>query len=237
MKKNKKIKSSNITGVLYQELPAEVLSIAGESDTSSNVQDFISNSLPLSDSRFVSEVLKKTNVNIELKHHELKKVKLRPKKTELSQKDRRALNLYRLPKTGIKYKDAAPMNRLWEGYMTKFLNLDQLKGKSWYNPKTGNLWESVSFTLLKADFHGALVKVLQSRCPSYVGHEGIIIFDTKYTFTIIGKDDTTRTVPKLSCIFEISVKQYKFKIFGKYFCIRTAERSTKKIKSSFIPTL
>lgn len=51
----------------------------------------------------------------------------------------------------------------------------------------------MSISLLKADYHGALIKVVNSKCPAFVGHEGIVIFDTKFTFTIVEKDDVTRS--------------------------------------------
>lgn len=63
----------------------------------------------------------------------------------------------------------------------------------WYNPKTGNLWDQMSNTLMKADYHGALLKVASSKCITLNGLQGIVIFDTKYTFTVISKDDTCRS--------------------------------------------
>lgn len=45
----------------------------------------------------------------------------------------------------------------------------------------------------KADFHGAKVKVVRSKCPSLVGIKGIVILDTKNTFKVIGKDDILRS--------------------------------------------
>lgn len=53
------------------------------------------------------------------------------KKSVLSQKERRILGLFRLPKNGIKYADAVPTNKIWEEYMSKFLNLNHLQGKEY----------------------------------------------------------------------------------------------------------
>lgn len=47
--------------------------------------------------------------------------------------------------------------------------------------------------LLRADFHGCMVKVTQSKCPSYVGVCGIIIQDTKETFKIINSKDIVKS--------------------------------------------
>lgn len=58
---------------------------------------------------------------------------------------------------------------------------------------TGSSLDSVSSSLLKADYHGALIKVIASKNPSLVGHTGIVIFDTKYTFQIVEMDDVVRS--------------------------------------------
>lgn len=63
----------------------------------------------------------------------------------------------------------------------------------WYNPKSGNLWDQMSVTLLKADYHGALLKVASSLCTSMIGLEGIVVIDTKFTFKVVGKDDVCRS--------------------------------------------
>lgn len=49
--------------------------------------------------------------------------------------------------------------------------------------------------LLRADYHGCLVKVIQSKCPSYVGVIGIIMQDTKETFKIINKKNIVKGRP------------------------------------------
>jgi RNase P/RNase MRP subunit p29 len=47
--------------------------------------------------------------------------------------------------------------------------------------------------LQKADFHGALLKVVRSKCSSLVGVQGIILMDTKGTFQIICKDNRVKS--------------------------------------------
>lgn len=58
-----------------------------------------------------------------------RRTKIRKRRMGLSQKDRRTLGLYRLPKFSITYEEALPMNKLWESYMCRFLNLDHMQGK------------------------------------------------------------------------------------------------------------
>ncbi|XP_061132081.1 ribonuclease P protein subunit p29 isoform X5 [Syngnathus typhle] len=48
---------------------------------------------------------------------------------------------------------------------------------------------SVQQKLLKADFHGAIITVVRSKCPSYVGTTGILIQEFKHVFKMITKQD------------------------------------------------
>lgn len=45
----------------------------------------------------------------------------------------------------------------------------------------------------KSDFHGAIIKVVRSKCSTMVGHKGIVILDTKGTFNIIRKDNVLKS--------------------------------------------
>jgi len=50
----------------------------------------------------------------------------------------------------------------------------------------GNRWEA---KLSKADFHGAIVEVIRSNCPTYVGATGIIIQETRDTVLVCSKEN------------------------------------------------
>lgn len=54
-------------------------------------------------------------------------------------------------------------------------------------------WEQFSAQLYKADYHGALMTVVKSKCPSHVGIQGIAVMDTKNTFKVLGDDDILRS--------------------------------------------
>lgn len=45
--------------------------------------------------------------------------------------------------------------------------------------------ENIMQKLLKADYHGAILKVYKAKCESYVGIEGIVLQDTQRSFKII----------------------------------------------------
>jgi RNase P/RNase MRP subunit p29 len=62
--------------------------------------------------------------------------------------------------------------------------------------------EQGTLMLQKADFHGALLKVVRSKCSSLVGVQGIILMDTKGTFQIICKDDKVRSELNFIKVFQ-----------------------------------
>lgn len=47
--------------------------------------------------------------------------------------------------------------------------------------------------LVSADFHGAEIEVVKSRCSGRVGLKGIVVRDTKFTFLIVTKDDKVKS--------------------------------------------
>lgn len=83
-----------------------------------------------------------------------------------------------------------PLHELWKGYMSKHLPL-----KSGGIPPTveDSSYDAFSKILVKSDFHGAIVTVTRSRCPSLVGVNGIVAMDTKNTFKVLGKDNKLRS--------------------------------------------
>ncbi|KAF4793555.1 Ribonuclease P protein subunit p29 [Turdus rufiventris] len=84
--------------------------------------------------------------------------------------------------------------------------------------------------LLKADFHGAIVTVTKSKCPSYVGITGIILQEFKHVFKIITKEDKLKVVPKLNNVFSVELDGFISYIYGSKFLLRASERSAKKFK-------
>lgn len=114
----------------------------------------------------------------------LKKRKSPGKPRPLSAKQKRALQIYAIPKDQQKYEIYVPLHNLWCQYMRDILSLEKPnKDAETYGrhiePKgAGSL-------LASADYHGALVEVVRSRCVSRVGVRGIVVRDTRSTFEII----------------------------------------------------
>ncbi|KAG0018977.1 RNase P/RNase MRP complex subunit, partial [Entomortierella chlamydospora] len=143
------------------------------------------------------------------------------KSKALTAKEKRALNVYDIPIESRKYELFLPLHELWKGYMEELFRST--------NP--------VAFTqkLLKADFHGALITVSRSKCPTYVGTSGIVAQETENVFKIITPSNALLVIPKVNNVFTLHIRGSVFTVHGNQFRYRAAQRSAKKFKSK--PTI
>lgn len=194
--------------------------------------NFVKSNVSRSDVPNVEAELKKDFVLAKRKSKTQKK-KARKKKTRnLTRKEKKSLGFYSLPRRGVKYDDVLPMNAIWLEYINTMLELDKPI------PDTSSKrWEMFTQSLYKADFHGSILEVVRSKCPSYVGKIGVCIMDTKNTFKLVSKDNVVTTIPKRDSVFVMYLNKFKVTFFGKHLCVRPAERSSKKIKGHFHPDL
>lgn len=141
---------------------------------------------------------KRNQLQINLQHRtqllnskpkKIKKRKVTKKKT-LTRKEHADMGLFHLPTKTLKYTDLLPLHELWKGYMSKHLPL--LSGGVPPSVEDSS-YDGFSKILVKSDFHGAIVTVTRSRCPSLVGVNGIVAMDTKNTFKVLGKDNKLRS--------------------------------------------
>ncbi|KAG5519303.1 hypothetical protein PMAC_001928 [Pneumocystis sp. 'macacae'] len=164
-------------------------------------------------------------------HNKGRKRKPKP----LSSREKRAIGIYDISKDACKYNIWTPLYNLWKEYIKEIIG--------------SNPTFIISQKLLKADMHGANMKVVRSKCPSRVGIEGICIKETKKTFVLVTKKNQQKVIPKENSIFSIQVEQIFnhtnsnasevnenkrimiFEIMGSHFICRAAERVGKKIKS------
>ena len=114
--------------------------------------------------------------------------------------------------------------------------------------------------LCSADFHGAEVEVVRSRCVGRVGIRGVVVLDSKYVFEIVTKGDSVKVVPKEHTVFRFAVprpvgrdgkgeegmaegesevkgKDLVFELHGDQFEYRAADRANRKFKSHFLSDL
>ncbi|KAL3473016.1 hypothetical protein BJX99DRAFT_202846 [Aspergillus californicus] len=181
----------------------------------------------------------------------------------LSAREKRASGLYKLPKEECKYAVFAELNRMWAEYMREILDLGP-GGAGWRHTQnqqgTGSgrvaLVSALSHgsKLVSADFHGAEVEVVRSRCAGRVGLKGIVIRDTKFTFVIVTERDEMKSIPKEQTVFRFCVplpnsqdtagkkdtargageneeeKKLVFELHGSQFQNRPVDRANKKFK-------
>ncbi|KAI9928357.1 hypothetical protein ASPWEDRAFT_170644 [Aspergillus wentii DTO 134E9] len=173
------------------------------------------------------------------KEYFLRKQKPKP----LSAREKRASGIYDLPKEECKYAIFKGLHEMWVGYMQEILDL---KDRPITSPISA---QSHGSKLVSADFHGAEVEVVRSRCAGRVGIKGIVVRDTKFTFVIITEKDELKNVPKEQTIFRFYLpvpvsqnadaeepedktapKDLVFELHGSQFQNRAVDRSNKKFK-------
>ncbi len=97
--------------------------------------------------------------------------------------------MHDLPEEARRWEIYVPLHELWVGYMQEILGLgvnvkDDEKGERGGSGVYVTA-QSVGSKLASADFHGAEVEVVRSRCVGRVGARGIVVRDTKFTFEIV----------------------------------------------------
>ena len=185
------------------------------------------------------------NARAKRQHERLQKARKQRKSKKpkpLSAKQKRALCIYEIPKEQQKYAIYEPLHRMWCGYMREILGLSD--GKTFVDANgSGPI-------LVSADYHGALVEVVRSRCSSRVGGKGIVVKDTKFTFEIVTERNELKTMPKEYTIFRFEVpleepadkggevrKPLVFELHGSQFENRAPDRANRKFRPHFDPDL
>ncbi|KAM8735334.1 ribonuclease P protein subunit p29 [Acanthopagrus latus] len=138
----------------------------------------------------------------------------------LNARQKRAMKIFHIKPEHQRYELFLPLHELWRQYIT-----DLCSGlKSTSNP------QFIQQKLLKADFHGAIITVVRSKCPSYVGITGILVQEFKHVFKIITKEDKLKVIPKRNSVFAVEINGFVSHIYGSKFEQRASERSAKKFK-------
>lgn len=68
--------------------------------------------------------------------------------------------------------------------------------------------QSAGSRLASADFHGAEVEVVRSRCVGRVGVRGIVVRDTKFTFEVVTRRDVVKGE------LDVSLTVFFFSLWG-----------------------
>lgn len=144
---------------------------------------------------------------------------------------------------------------MWIGYIQEILALE--------NERSLPITAAAAAKLTSADYHGAEVEVVRSRCVSRVGVRGIVVKDSRGVFEVITKSDKLKTIPKEGTIFRFTIplpemgedgetpadggvaaeegetakRELVFELHGDQFMYRAADRANRKFKSHFLPDL
>jgi len=140
------------------------------------------------------------------------------KKRKREEVKRRKIPLAELEKN-LKYADFLALNQMWREYIAT------LRGSL---AATSPVFAE---KLIRADFHGALVKVVRSTSPTAVGLQGIVLIETRNTFRVITTANKVKTFSKAGSVFACEVdNDALIQLFGNQLCQRPAERAAKKYK-------
>lgn len=126
--------------------------------------------------------------------------------------------------SSITYSSFISMNKLWKEYISNLLN------------KTTQA-DTINSKMLKADLHGAIIEVVQSKNKNLNNIRGLNLLETKRTFNLLCEDDQIKTVLKKGCIFSVDLpyeeKKISIKIIGDNFMYKAVERTKAKFKNKY----
>ncbi|KAG8993529.1 hypothetical protein FRB90_000676 [Tulasnella sp. 427] len=109
-------------------------------------------------------------------------------------------------KAAAQYTLFLPIHRLWVAYIAELLNLSRQPGDS-KTPPTLNV-PVAHAKLVKADFHGAIITVKESKNASLVGQTGIVVHESENTFKIITQRNQFKVIPKRNSVFIFRIPVY-----------------------------
>lgn len=138
----------------------------------------------------------------------------------LNARQKKAMKIFQIKPEHQRYELFLPLQELWRQYI-----IDLCSG---LKPTSSS--QFVQQKLLKADLHGAILTVVRSKCPSYVGTTGILVQEFKHVFKIITKEDKLKVIPKRNSVFAVEINGFVSHIYGSKFEQRASERSAKKFK-------
>ncbi|KAI0934390.1 hypothetical protein AcW1_005930 [Taiwanofungus camphoratus] len=127
----------------------------------------------------------------------------------ISLRGARRNGIWRLHESETKFDLFLPLHSLWMGYMSELLALSTPSGFS--NSPISEAAPSAAAMhtkLVKADFHGALLTVRQSKNPCLIGLSGIVVHETENAFKVVTRKDQLKLIPKQNSIFTFAVPLY-----------------------------
>ncbi|KAH0614181.1 uncharacterized protein H6S33_006067 [Morchella sextelata] len=112
----------------------------------------------------------------------------------LTAREKRALRIHHPPKSAS-YATFAPLHELWVGYMREVLGANC----------AGLGQAQIGARLASADYHGAVLEVVRSRCVSRVGVKGVCVKETRGMFFLVGEGGEVKEIPKEHTVFRFEL--------------------------------
>ncbi|KAG5637502.1 hypothetical protein H0H81_004328 [Sphagnurus paluster] len=133
--------------------------------------------------------------------------KERKRNGKIGKREAKEKGLWRFDKTQAKFNLFIPLHHLWMGYMSELLGLVQPPASGSPSAQAMPASSSMHPKLVKADFHGSIITVRQSKHPCLVGLSGIVIHETENAFKIVTRKDKVKralilAIPLISSLIE-----------------------------------
>jgi len=142
----------------------------------------------------------------------------------ISSKFKKEKKLFAIPPEKVKYDLFLKLNTLWKEYIEDLVSKERLP-------------ENMFNKLLKADYHGAIIKILESKCGTYEGISGIVVMETMRSFKIITPDNRLLTILKQNVVFMVEVLKKNIKIYGCHLIYRPADRMKTKFRLRYLENI
>ena len=139
-----------------------------------------------------------------------KRQKQRNKPKPVSAKEVRERRLHALPDVRPEnWRIYYGLHKMWCGYMRDALGISQVisserAGKNGIRVTP----TSAGAILASADYHGAIMEVVKSKCEGRVGLKGVVARDTKFTFVLCVQGGRFVTIPKEGTVFRFELPLY-----------------------------
>ncbi|KAF8063538.1 Rof/RNase P-like protein [Lyophyllum atratum] len=142
------------------------------------------------------------------KRARIQAAKEKKRKGIIGKREAKEKGVWRFDETQAKFDLFLPLHHLWMGYMSELLGLLQPPPSGPPPPQAMQSGSSMHPKLVKADFHGSIMTVRQSKNPCLVGISGIVIHETENAFKIVTQRDKMKLIPKENSIFAFAVPLY-----------------------------
>ncbi|KAJ8082585.1 RNase P/RNase MRP complex subunit [Marasmius tenuissimus] len=179
----------------------------------------------------------------------------------IGRREAKEKGVWKFDEAQAKFDLFLPLHHLWMGYMSELLGLPQANPNSNSPPTLKDVPTSAGMhpKLVKADFHGSIMTVRQSKCPSLIGISGIVIHESENALRLVTRANKVESIPKQNSIFAFAVPVYstlppahttetpfpvpdkpsqtvldaphlEFELYGNQFRFRSADRAGRKFK-------